>query len=277
MHRRPRSIVAALVAAAALASCASGDPTGPGAGPSLYRLVSVDGSALPFSGPSAPFGWWETVTHGELLLRADGSFALGLPSGGMSMLLEGRWRRDGASLRLAHPIAAGAPDAELGATVAGDSVVLVAGAAQPSRTYVFRRASLPRPPVAAGTYVLTSRHGRSDLVLEYEQHGQRFVDRVLFDSLTFVDGLFYRRHRSEYAVSYLPTGDSLDASTAWITYGSYESVDGRLLLRDYQPRPLAWPVDSLVVETDVLARRWTGGRGASGEATTWEELYRRRP
>ena len=60
-----------------LAAC--GDSTAPATGSGLYRLATVNASALPYlCPPSNSTSYYCTIYGGELLLRPDATFALAI-------------------------------------------------------------------------------------------------------------------------------------------------------------------------------------------------------
>src|SRR5690606_13477551 len=90
-----RSLIVAAVIL--MVGACGGATTGPARGSGLYRLASVDGAPVPVHFP--PSTGLEPVLSGDLYLRADGTFGLGLQCT-LCGLLEGAWRLDGSTLHL---------------------------------------------------------------------------------------------------------------------------------------------------------------------------------
>lgn len=277
--------LAAATLAVILASACS-DSTGPEPGVGYYRLETVNGrplSDLPRRSRSA-------ISHGDLLLRDDGSFAIGTSGriAGLGFFMSGTWRLADVTLHLTvPPWEAGGHTREMSATLDADSVVLVlewmvpdVGIVAPY-AYVFRRAPRSRQPVSPGVYVMTSLDGREDLTAEWTEWEQtewerRVVHRVLYDSITFLDQAFFRRHRAERTVWYLAPGDSNPGYTEWTTHGSYEGRDGALVLRDFFSAEDLLAADTLAVGQGTLIRRSPSFLPPTYEPYVKEEVYSRR-
>ncbi|HEY0971033.1 MAG TPA: hypothetical protein VGE02_08710 [Gemmatimonadales bacterium] len=281
MSRTARHLpLAAILLAALSLSGACSDPGGPDLAPGRYRLASVNGRPVPYMAPTSS-GYLVLVSHGDLLIRGDGSFALGITDvTGLGMLATGRWSGGGDAVRLAFdPWGPGVPGSRLEALADGDSIAVdtefALGVPSPLRL-VFRLAPLPRPTVSSGTYVLTSMAGSTDLAFEDTAGGHRRVHRVLFDSLTFIDGLFFRRHRSERTEWYRNPTDPEIGSEEWVTFGSYDGGDGVLVLRDYRTGMWVRAADSLALGEGTLVRRTPALHPETGEEYTWEDVYSRR-
>lgn len=184
----PRTLIdAALIL---LVGACGGGATGPARGSGVYRLATVNGSPVPYSFPPS-IGL--TIVSGDLYLRPDGTFGLGVqcacwppPFGGGctclvpgAQILEGVWRRDGSTL---HLTAQG--DADIDAELRGDSVMVTFDGGGP--VYVFRRDRRARvnPAPVAGMYIVTALMGRPDLTYEYTLEGTHYTYRVLYDMLT---------------------------------------------------------------------------------------------
>lgn len=176
-----------------------------------YALTSVNGRALPFVSPPSTSGPPVSISIGDLALRVDGTFGCWIKDGGFET---GTYRAEGSTLYLTYPTR------RLGARItdtlvaSGDSVVgRVPGlTGSPFLNVVFRR-STSQPAVTTGLYVLTAINGRgAPFVLTDAIVGtDRAVHRVSYDSITFMDGVFFRQHRMEREVLYLASGDSLAA------------------------------------------------------------------
>jgi len=269
---QPRRLLTHLTRALGAAVCTvtiacTDGPTGPGSVVGFYRLVTVNGEPLPVSFVSGG-----TISRGDLLLRADGTFGLGIASQAGDFV-SGPYRGTGPSLELGFPASGGDATQRRWrpAAMRGDSVLLVItlgdeASGQFDLRYVFRRAPLPRGPVTDGRFALTStgHSGSSPFVLrEYlpQSDGSRFVEMVLFDTLTFSDGLFFRQHRLERYVRYLADGDSLVGRQEWNAPGVYTPVGGRLVLQSYTRTELFGALvkpDTLNVEPPGLVRRRRG-------------------
>jgi hypothetical protein len=129
----------------------------------------------------------------------------------------------------------------------------------------------------SGTYLLATMNGSADLTFEYSWFDQRVVERVLFDSITFFDGVYYRRHRAERNVAVTAAGDSLRGGNEFLTFGSYCGADAVLVLRDYrQPSLDVRAVDSLAVDQEALVRRIPRLHPETRVSFIWEDVYHRR-
>ena len=213
----------------------------------LYRLESVAGQPLPFILPIA-IGYNYAVNGGELLLKPDGTFIHGLApglgpirgtfdvsssgsisltadNGGMPYVISGAWSRE--SVTLNYPGQFGTPP-----------------------NYLFRRAVPESSPAADGLYILTSLNG-GDLEVEL---GPQTVFRVPFDSLTFHDGAFYRRHRREVSVYKPGEPDSLISLTEFLGGGSYRVDGSRIILQRYYDLTGTNPLDTVEVQQGALIR-----------------------
>jgi hypothetical protein len=159
-----------LALAIMLAACGS-DSTGPASVAGLYRLGSVNGQPIPWVSPLS-MGYHFGIEHGDLHLRANGSYGLGIGGTG-GWLDEGPFRVTGKTVRLLPP--GGAWPDTITATLAGDSVVVdraegelpgdrpVLPAPFPAIRMVFKRTAVPNP-VAPGAFVLVAINGRTSLV-----------------------------------------------------------------------------------------------------------------
>jgi len=150
-HPRPLVVAALILTAGAC----GGDATGPIRGAGIYRLATVDGLPLPVL--YSPSTGLEPILSGDLYLRADGTFGLGVQCA-CTGLLEGAWRLDGSTLHLT-----GHSGVDIDAELRGDSVAV--GFGESSSVYVFKRDRRTRvsPTPVAGTYVMTALRGRVSL------------------------------------------------------------------------------------------------------------------
>lgn len=260
---------AVILAVAITVACGDGvSPIHSAAG--YYRLMSVNGQPLPYFPPSV--GLTVIIRRGDLLLRPNGTFRYGLPGNLVfDQVVDGTYRQSGRELVLRGPV----PNDELVAQVSGESITLAyPDFAGNPLTLVFRRVQLEPSGVPSDDYRLRSINGRSDepLVAYDSTIGDhRLVTYVVFDSLSFSDGVFFRRHRSESAVGYT-NGEVTSASAAeWTTWGTYESRPAAVVLLHYGAPPGSGvPArDSLLIAGDTLVRRSLFLSG------TREERYRR--
>jgi len=186
------------------------------------------------------------------MLRRDGTFTLMLD--GLLVLLDGTYETAGAELTLkvsnAEP---GAP--AITALIGGDSVRFAS--ALPAADLVFRRSPIPNTPVRDASYILTTVNGRGAPFVESDTvlNGTRYVSQVSFDSVTFSDGVFFRGHRAESAVAYLPSGNSVVSEADGQPFGTYTGSAGWLVLHRYFDAGLGQPsIDSLAIGSDALTR-----------------------
>lgn len=260
----PRSLTAAAVI---LMLCAcGGDTTGPARGAGIYRLATVDGAPVPvFFSPSTGL---EPILSGDLYLRADGTFGLGLQC--TCEFHEGVWRLDGTTLRLT-----GHGGADIAAELQGDSVSARFG--ESGSVFVFRRDSRARvsPAPVAGTYVMTALMGRPDLTFEYTVDETQHAFQILYDTLTVIDDVFFRRTREETTIRVLPTGDTLRTGQSFTLAGAFDVEGGTLLLRHYAAASVAPPQDSLRILQDGLERRLARVHPTTGQPLDWRETYAR--
>jgi hypothetical protein len=238
-------------------------------------LSTINAVPLPYHIPPTLGGG--VVTHGELLLRADGTFVLGYSDPAVPMLERGRWRLAGSALRLSVTESFEAPvmDREWQGTLAADSVTLTSPG---NHVWVFGRSTIDPVRIMSGTYVLATMNGSADLTFEYSWFDQRVVERVLFDSITFFDGVYYRRHRAERNVAVVAAGDSLRDGYEFLTFGSYGGADAVLVLRDYMRQSSRGlrAVDSLAVNQEALVRRIPRLHPETRVSFIWEDVYHRR-
>ena len=101
--------------------------------------------------------------------------------------------------------------------------------------HVFR-ALVPVPAsTGEGVYALTAVNDRGPELIMFDTTNSygRTIERVHYDTLKFIDGLFYRRHKKAGTVTYPPRGDSLVSESEWTTFGAVEENAGSLNLFDY--------------------------------------------
>jgi hypothetical protein len=234
---------------------------GDGLSPSLsaaghYRLVSVNGQPLPFFPPS--LGLTVIIQRGDLLLRPNGSFRHGLAGNLIpGQVLDGTYRQSGREVMLRGAV----PNDDLVARVSGDSITL----AYPtftgnSVTLVYQRVPLEPSVVPADDYRLRSINGRTAeplVVYDTTMGDHRHVATVVFDSLLFSDGMFFRRRRSESAIGYTNGQVTSASASEWTTWGTYESRPSAVVLLHYSVPPASGvPArDSLSIAGDTLVRR----------------------
>jgi hypothetical protein len=138
-------------------------------------------------------------------------------------------------------------------------------------TFRYRRAQLGSSAVPPERYRLSSINGRTEeplVVLDTTIGDTRYVNLVAFDSVTFSDGVFFRRHRSESAIAYVGGDISSIASEEWTRWGAYESGPGWIVLVHYSVPPSAAARDSLSITRDTLVRRTSLVTGVREEKYT---------
>ena len=261
--RTSRRATTLLTAICCLTACGT-DADGPDASSGFYRLASINGTSLPYAtgGPLK-------ITRGELLLRSDGTFIEAID--GVGTLLEGLYSATSAEIRFrASSSGSGDSSNEFAGAVHGDSIVI---GEEGTLRLVYRRSPLPDAPVRSARYLLSQVNGKGrpltlgDTVIK----GTRYVGRVDFDSITFVDGLFFKQHRRESAISYLTNGDSVVDSKDGRSYGSYFGDTDRLVLdRYYLPLVGQARADSLALGANsALTRRTRLRVGVLEETYSW--------
>jgi len=258
----PRGLFRSALLFAAVLTAACGDGVlPPRAVAGYYRLVTINGQPLPYvSPPSLGLGVVQ-VWRGDLLLRPNGTFVSGVGGNiGFGFIAEGSYRFSGGEVLLEMD---GGPATNDGAgRMAGDSITFVSESSlgQPL-TFTYRRAQPGPSTVASAPYRLRSINGRTaePIVAHDTTIGDtRYVATVLFDSVTFSDGVFFRRHRSESAITYIGGQPGLVSAEEWTTGGAYESGPGWVVLLHYSPPSLSIRArDSLSIASDTLIRRTT--------------------
>ena len=260
-----------VVAAAILLLAGCGDDVSePPRGAGVYRLASMNGMRVPVYFP--PSIGLAPLLSGDLHLRADGTFGLGFQSGGF---FEGSWQLDGADLRLTDP-----RRATIDGRLEGDSVTLtLIGFNEQEFVYVFERdrSRGAKPTRVSGTHVVTALMGSPDLTYEFtSSDGRSTTVRIVYDSLTILDGVFFR-HAREVVVgrSWGPSDPPLNSSYTLAVHGAYD-VDGEVLaLRHYISAPFVPAVDSVWILTNRLERRQPDGLARPDEPLDWRETYTR--
>jgi hypothetical protein len=235
---------------------ACSDSTAPTARSGLFRLTTVNSLSLPFFCPPSSFSGPCEIRGGELLLRPDATFTIGVD--GIALInFDGTYVRGRDSLTFTVPNGdPSKPPLEFSVAAGGDSVRL--DVSPPPMAMLFRSSPMPAASIVSASYVLTEANGRtgqplvlSDTVIS----GTRYVYRVHFDSLWLKDGLFFKQHRAESSTAYLARGDSLNGSDEAISVGSFTSVGGWVVLRRYwSGTPTLASTDSLAIATGTLTR-----------------------
>jgi hypothetical protein len=223
-----------------------------------YRLVSVNGQALPYLSPPS-MGLPMRIWRGDLVLRPNGTFSHGVGGDvGFGFVADGTYRL--SNQEIVFQIHGAPIDAGLTAQVSGDLISF----AYPdlpghSMTFTYRRAQLAPSTLPSDRYRLRSINGRTDdpLVAYDSTIGDtRYVATVAFDSLVFSDDVFFRRHRSESAIGYVGGAPGTVSAEEWTTWGAYESGPGWIVLLHYSPPSSSIPArDSLAIAMDTLVRR----------------------
>ena len=236
-----RTLAAAAVAVALFGvSC---DAAGPDLETQLFRLHSVNGQLLPYVPPPS-LGFIEPITHGDLFLRSDGSFAWGLGTS-LGGLLTGTYQRSsgGFTINSSPPnsitfnglFSADSAIIDVpGNTPSGD-VPGISPTTQPRR-YVFVRATPSPGAVGSGRYALTGLGSTSTVaggfvVFDTTVGSTRYVTRAA-DTLTFSDGVFFTRAFVSHDSSYFQ-GIALAAGSSFLLSGSYTGTSTYIMLRRY--------------------------------------------
>ena len=246
--RRPGTRLLALAVALTLA-CGDGILL-PDSTIGYYRLISVNGQPLPYFPPPS-LGLAQGIGRGDLVLRADGSFMqVGGPVTG-----EGTYRAASRELlfRLRGP---NGVSSEIAGRLAGDSLSVDYPNVNPEPLHlVFRRAQPNQSLLPTDRYRLTSVNGGISapfVLYDTTIAGTRFAKRVRFDSLTFLNGVFFRAHRSDETRVHLLGADSLIIENEGTIWGAFESSPAWIHLYF---GALASPRDSLAIRGDTLVRR----------------------
>jgi hypothetical protein len=227
----------------------------PGRAAGYYRLVSVNGQPLPYVSPPSS-GLFVQVSRGDLVLRPNGTFKHGLRSNvGFGLAVDGTYRLSDGVLVLYDTPQSGGVSAQL----SGDSITVnYFGPADDDLRLTYRRAQLAPTTFPSERYRLRSINGRAgEPLVAYDTTigDNRSVGYVVFDSLEFSDGVFFRRHRAESAAGYTNGQQTTFSSSEWTTWGAYESGSGWVVLLHYSPPPSIAARDSLSIVGDTLVRR----------------------
>lgn len=248
--------------AAVLILTGCSESTAPGGSRGFFRLATVNSTSLPYQCPPSANSPPCSIAAGELLLRPNATFTLAVD--GILFLMEGTYVRAHDSITFTVPNGeSGQPSFVFSAPQAGDSIVVTLS--PPPIVLTFRSSPLPAGAIASATYLLTEANGRagqpvilSDTVIR----GSRYVSRVDFDSLELKDGVFFRQHRAESSTLYITSADSLRDEFKGLSYGSFTSAQGSVVLRRYFWALLGQgPTDSLAISGSTLTRttRFSGG------------------
>ena len=266
---RGQLAVALAVSATCLAACGSNND-GPAAPGGLYRLAAVGGLPLPYVCPPGVFAPTCTVPRGELLLRSDGSFVESI--GGLQVFLEGTYSASANEVQFSlPPFEPGGSPINFNARLDGDSLVADGFGSlivTPSPLHlVFRRSTIPSAPIRDAAFALSQVNGKSDSFVESDTvlSGTRYVYRVDFDSLVFLDGMFFKQHRRTSNSAYLANGDSLTGDDETRTFGTFTGNNAWFVL------DRASSLDSLAVGPGTTLTRRIRLRANA----VLEELYSR--
>jgi hypothetical protein len=238
----------ALLTVALFALACDDGPSGPNAVSGVFRLVSVNGQPVPWASPPS-MGLLITVDHGDLHLRGNGTFGLGV-GGSLGWFVSGQYRAFEDN-RVRLMLTNGSAIDTMTLTVRGDSAVLTL-----TNRYVFKRVATPQT-ITPGIFVLAAINGRGPPLTEGDTviNGERYVARVQYDTVTFLDGMFYQRHRSESAVRYLASGDSVVGAAEWTNFGAHDRINGAVILRRYWTNSSEPRSDTLWTVGNDLVRR----------------------
>ena len=253
LSRRPLGLAVLLFV---VATACGDEVTIPGRAAGYYRLVTVNGQPLPYISPPST-GFIRTVTRGDLVLRSNGTFRHGLGGSiGFGFVVDGTYRVSGGEVTFSATPVGGGPAALL----SGDSITIVHfDPLDADLRFTYRRVQLPPSTIPSNRYRLHSINGRTAeplVVYDTTIGDNRSVGYVVFDSLEFSDGVFFRRHRSESAIGYTNGQQTFASASEWTTWGGYDSGSGWVVLSHYSPPPsLPAARDSLSIRGDTLVRR----------------------
>jgi hypothetical protein len=238
----------------------------------VYHLASINGQGLPFTYVASPLGGYAGVTidQGALHLREDrtwgwgvGGVGYGLLAGRVASFESGTYVGSDNRFRLIPEPGPLSRSDTLELKVAGDSAVLDAMTTLGQFRYAFQRGAVNIAAMTRHTYLLTSIDGRGPpfLVFDTVYEFDRYVEEVLFDTIAFVDEVFYRQHRHERKVLYPTDGDSSWSSLEWTGYGSYAANTGLAVLRPYGRVGNMPSHDTLqALGAELLRETWSGSR-----------------
>jgi hypothetical protein len=249
MSSRTRLDTRVLLALALTLACGDGI-LHPASVVGYYHLVSVNGAPLPYPIPPS-LGFSQGIGRGDLVLRGDGSFmqVAGPVTG------DGTYRATGRELRFNLRTPDGGRS-EIVGRLSGDSLSVDYSALAPQPLQlIFRRGDISPAAFPIDRLRLTSVNGSTSapfVLYDTVIGGTRYTKRVLFDSLTLLDGVFFRSHRGEQVRVDLLDGDSLIVEDDGETWGAVESTTSWLHL--YFGAVVS-PRDSLEIRGDTLVRR----------------------
>jgi hypothetical protein len=190
-----------------------------------------------------------------LLLRPNATFTLAID--GVPFLFEGTYVRERDSVRFTVPNGdPRQPPTIFAVAASGDSIRL--DLSPPPLVLAFRSSAMPPASISTATYVLTEANGRSGqpvILGDTVVRGTRYIYRVDFDTLWLKDGVFFKQHRAESSTAYLASGDSLRDESEGISFGSFTSEGGWVVMRRYfMPLASQTRVDSLAIAAATLTR-----------------------
>jgi hypothetical protein len=282
-HRVTAITVAMLCTVVGFAACGDGPTEGRSPIVGRYTLATVNGEELPWSGMIATTGPAATVTSGDLVLRADGSFGVGLV-GAPPYFQLGRYSVDSTTAAgeraltlhyLVGPTEADSARAPL--VMSGDSLIW---AMPPAEGFLGVRFAFVRSAAAApavrGKFALTSVDADATppfVIFDVPDGEGRLLVAAGFDTLTFNDdGVFYQQHRAEHSLHVDADGDTtVFEAIEWSTHGTYSrSPAGALVLRPFFSMWRGRPTDTLsvVLTGTALERRWVHGEDTFTERLT---------
>lgn len=266
MHRNARlALFSGLlsVVCASLFACDSADVIESSTSVGAYRLTTINGASVPVADPGL------LVRSGDVVLRENGSaFGLVRSNSFYANFYFDRYRIAGDKIEFSRN------DTTLvSGTIAGDSILVNIEFYAPypfsgivRKLAVFRRTAPDPVAIREGTYVLTNVDSRP-LV---QQPAPGFA--IEYDTLTFTDGVFYRRSRKE---GYQDSTRVLQSYTSYSMPGTYRGNANYLLLGAVtdSSRTVAAPTrDSLIVDNGALIlRSW----GVDGRVR--DNRYEKRP
>ena len=256
--RVPRlALTSGVLLAAGVSRCS--DPAGVGDdGARLYQLRAVVDVTTGYTSISSG-----NSGDADILLRANGTYG---SRGNPYAIAEtdGSWRQSGDSLQLAPS------DPLIPAThssLAGDTLAFRATVQQGRTTYItssyrYVRAPLPRSALAGTRWVLRTVNGAAPqagsgwvVFSSTGNNGRPAVTRVLYDTLTFDDRVFYHDVRLVVDSVTDSTGvlrpDSFFPVSRYTATGAYEAPEGSVTLRygsyiGYAPETFTYAGSDLV-------------------------------
>lgn len=246
-RRAPFAVVLYALAAYA-AGC--GDSTAPEAGIRYYRIRS-------YVTPGGP----ARFPLGDLLLHADGAYTWGQGSTDPTTAIStGRWMLVAGTLRLVDDVGA----VSIEGAVSADSVRFTMSAPSqfPGTTSQFvatyAEATPPSPGTESGQWVLRAVDGATAVagsgipVRSPGANGAAPGQRVLYDTLTFTDGVFMRERLAILDSTYTLPGNVITPYTLAVA-GRYGRSETGVIFRSYTGFAAAYD-DSLTIRGDTLVR-----------------------